>query len=164
MEDLIKRLKTDPVFLMEVIVWNNYQEVLTNFTNSTDAEINNEESLIIEMGLFINDGFGDIVAKSLLVPFDEENANKELLAAYIKLRDSSGNMFNGLYNSVQKAIDRENEVAEQTTTSKELTEPVKTNSITMYSETKIVGDIKNVLTMALIIIVALYVATKIKLK
>lgn len=164
MEELIARFKTEPLYLLEVIVWNNYEEVLTNFTNHTDADLSNEEALILELKLFINDGFGDIVATVLNVPFLEENSTPKLTEAYNYLRDNSGNVFNGLYKSVQLAIDKDNEAVEPQKTAEELTTANKKATVTMSSKTTFVGDAKSVVVLALVIIVALYVATKIKLK
>ena len=166
MEELILRFKTDPLYLLEVIVWNNYEEVLTNFTNFTnytDADLSNDEALILELKLFINDGFGDIVATVLNVPFVEENSTPKLTEAYNYLRDNSGNVFNGLYKSVQVAIDKDNAEVEPQKTAEELTATSKKATVTMSSKTTFVGDAKSVVVLALVIIVAIYVATKIKI-
>ena len=161
MQELINRLKTDAAFLIEVIVWNNPGAVLAKFATQTDTEMDSEEAIIAELDLYQQQGLHEVVSDVLAVPFLEgETSSNELNEAFTYLRDRSGNLFNGLYQSVQAEIDKENTLLSDVKTAEQLTAANPTAVV----KDKTVINVTSIALLALIIILAIFIASKIKIK
>jgi len=92
--ELINKLRTDPIFLTEVIVFNNPNAVLDKLERLADfvdaEDIETPEQLLNIVKQLINEGEMDTVNEILAVPFDEAAATDQLKAAYKQLVKERG--------------------------------------------------------------------------